>query len=85
TNEGLSTTGKNSLTIFAERNKNAISGVLQVDLINRAAEALIDYSPSSWQQQQQQPSHVIVINMLAVQDQVLTAAEKISNSSKLGE
>ncbi|KAA6401528.1 MAG: hypothetical protein EZS28_002952, partial [Streblomastix strix] len=47
TDEGLSTTGKNSLTILAERSKNAISGVIQVGLINRAAEALNDNSSSS--------------------------------------
>ncbi|KAA6386000.1 MAG: hypothetical protein EZS28_018471 [Streblomastix strix] len=80
TDEGLFTTFLFSLTILAERNKNAISGVLQVGLINRAAEALNDNSSS-----QQQPSQVIIMNILAVLDQVLTAAEKISNSSKLGE
>ncbi|KAA6380640.1 MAG: hypothetical protein EZS28_023831, partial [Streblomastix strix] len=79
-NEGLSTTYKNSLRILAERCKNGISRVLQVGLINRAAEALNDNSSS-----QQQPSQVIIMNILAVLDQVLTAAEKISNSSKLGE
>ncbi|KAA6367769.1 MAG: hypothetical protein EZS28_036703, partial [Streblomastix strix] len=79
-NEGLLTTYKNSLTILAERNKNRISGFLQVGLINRAAEALNDNSSS-----QQQPSQVISMNILAVLDQVLTAAEKISNSSKLND
>ncbi|KAA6386115.1 MAG: hypothetical protein EZS28_018355 [Streblomastix strix] len=78
--EGLSTTYKNSLTILAERSRNGISRVLQVGLINRAAEALNDNSSS-----QQQPSQVIIMNILAVLDQVLTAAEKISNSSKLCE
>ncbi|KAA6361904.1 MAG: hypothetical protein EZS28_042569, partial [Streblomastix strix] len=34
---------------------------------------------------QQQPSQVIIMNILAVLDQVLTAAEKISNSQKFGE
>ncbi|KAA6358161.1 MAG: hypothetical protein EZS28_046312, partial [Streblomastix strix] len=66
--------------ILAERSKNGISRVLQVGLIYRAAEALNDNSSS-----QQQPSQVIIMNILAVLDQVLTAAEKISNSSKLGE
>ncbi|KAA6397513.1 MAG: hypothetical protein EZS28_006964 [Streblomastix strix] len=69
---------QNSLTIFAERSKNGISRVIQVGLINRAAEALNDNSSS-----QQQPSQVIIMNILAVLNQVLTAAEKISNSSKL--
>ncbi|KAA6358888.1 MAG: hypothetical protein EZS28_045585, partial [Streblomastix strix] len=65
---------------WEKRSKNGISRVLEVGLINRAAEALKDNSSS-----QQQPSQVIIMNILAVLDQVLTAAEKISNSSKLCE